>query len=62
MTIFWLVEMWITSPGLIISLKRHISVIRSVWSWEILLILRREITSICRHARPLLLSKVLYRS
>ena len=29
MTIIWLVEMWITSPGLIISLKRHISVIRS---------------------------------
>ena len=29
MTIIWLVEMWITSPGLIIFLKRHISVIRS---------------------------------
>ena len=62
MTIIWLVEMWITSPGLIISVIRHISVIRSVWSWEIVLIWRREITSICRHARPLLMSKVVYRS
>ena len=62
MTIIWLVEMWITSSGLIISLKRHISVIGSVWPWEIVLILRWEITSICRHARPLLLSKVMYRS
>ena len=55
-----LVKPWITSPGLEISLRRHVSKLGSIWSLIGIIVL--EISRIHRRMYPLLVTKILDRS